>query len=129
MELRITMLMMALGALFTLIWGVAQSLLCGGLVALDLQLPPMCSAIQGVGIGIMVAAGYLFFVGVQGIAIIGASRRVSWAYSLTLALAVIYCFVGFLPLGVMIIVLMTRPSAKASFHPPLVDEGSASPPH
>ena len=117
MELRLAITLVGILSGTTLVVGVLQGLVFGGLLSQDASLWVCCSWIQGTLGGGVICGVYALFSGLQLLVLVGLILRKRWARFMGLGLGLLYTCSGLLPFGLLLIVLLLRPSVVEAFRP------------
>lgn len=108
MELKIAMGIIGLATALTVVTGVFQGLVFGGVVSFDPSMWTGCSCIQGVVVGGLLVVFHLLFAMVQTIVLGAFVWRARWARPAGFLLALIYLCSGLFPFAIVLFVVLLR---------------------
>lgn len=108
MEVRFAMTVVGFLTTLTLLAGVLQGLVVGGVLAQDALVLSTCGWIQGVVGGGLLCGTHLILTFLQGSIWVGLLLRQSWARYLGILLGLVYTCSGLFPFGLLLIVLLIR---------------------
>jgi hypothetical protein len=112
MDVRIAVILVGCLTALTLLTGLAEGFVLGGLLGQDLGMLRPCGWIQGAVGGVLFCGAHFLFAVVQGVVWIGLMLRQPWARFLGMMLALLYSCSIFFPLGfIMFFVLLTSKEA------------------
>lgn len=115
MELRLAIALVGLLTVLTLVMGLLQGVVCGGLLSQDTWIWTYLGWIQGTVGGIAIFATYAIAASVQVVVLVGLVLRKSWARSMGFVLGGLYTCSGLFPFGLLLIVLLLRPAVAEAF--------------
>ena len=108
MELKLAISIVGFVTVLTVVSGVLQGLVFGGLVSTDPLMWTGCSCVQGLVAGGFLLVLHLFFAMLQTVVLGGLLGRARWAKPAGFALAFIYLCSGLFPFAIVLFVALLR---------------------
>ena len=112
LKVRFELVLVGAMTLFTLMTGLIQGLVIGGLFGQDAALIPLCGWIQGAVGGLICCGAYSLISLLQAIAWVGLLLKKPWGWGMGLLLASLYTCSFFFPIGIGLFVLLLSQSKR-----------------